>query len=306
MNISEYENYQEKKKHFDAAFPYNTYLCCIPQDFLSVPLHWHLEMEMIYIKKGYGNVSIDLSSTKVKEGDIILVTPGQLHGIFQQDQIRLEYETILFDLHMLEAKSNDSCTTDFFGPLQHSHMLSQNIYTPQDPKYQKIARCLDQADEVCKTFPHAYQLAVKSCLFSLFYELFTDWEIASAKKKPLPSLEKLKIILKYVENHYQERITIQEIAAYCDYSPSHFMKYFKHAMGMPFITYLNDYRLMMAARLLLASDCSVLSISQEVGFENLSHFNRCFKKKFAVTPGAYRNTGKPAETNPQKTTNTAH
>ena len=108
MNISEYENYQEKKKHFDAAFPYNTYLCCIPQDFLSVPLHWHLEMEMIYIKKGCGNVSIDLSSTKVKEGDIILVTPGQLHGIFQQDQIRLEYETILFDLHMLEAKSNDS------------------------------------------------------------------------------------------------------------------------------------------------------------------------------------------------------
>ena len=78
MNISEYENYQEKKKHFDAAFPYNTYLCCIPQDFLSVPLHWHLEMEMIYIKKGCGNVSIDLSSTKVKEGDIILVTPWHI------------------------------------------------------------------------------------------------------------------------------------------------------------------------------------------------------------------------------------
>ena len=51
MNLSEYENYQEKKTHFDASFPYNTYLCCIPQDFLSVPLHWHQEMEIIYIKK---------------------------------------------------------------------------------------------------------------------------------------------------------------------------------------------------------------------------------------------------------------
>lgn len=67
------------------------------------------------------------------------------------------------------------------------------------------------------------------------------------------------------------------------------MKYFKQAMGVSFIEYLNDYRLTMAARLLLASDSSILSISQEVGFENLSHFNRSFKKKYNMTPSAYRN-----------------
>ena len=291
MNILEYENYQEKKTHFDASFPYNTYLCCIPQDFLSVPLHWHLEMEIIYIKKGCGTVSIDLSSTLVHEGDIILLAPGQLHSISQHEDVRLEYENILFDLAMLEAKGNDSCTQDFFAPLRHSHALSKNIYTAQDKKYSKISCWLDQADEICKTFPHAYQLHIKSCLFGLFYELFADWEIAAAPKKTLPSLEKLKMIIKYVENHYQDHITIEDIASFCDYSQSHFMKYFKNAMGMSFIEYLNDYRLMMAARLLLASDSSILSISQEVGFENLSYFNRSFKKKFSVTPSAYRNTG---------------
>lgn len=289
MNISEYENYQEKKTHFDASFPYNTYLCCIPQDFLSVPLHWHLEMEIIYIKKGCGTVSIDLSSTMVREGDIILVAPGQLHGIFQYKDFRMEYENILFDLNMLETKGSDSCTAEFFAPLHHSHMLAQNIYTPHDANYPGIREPLDQADRICMTFPHAYQLAIKSCLFRLFYELFAGQKIGTAPKKPLPSLEKLKIIIKYVENHYQNRITIKEIASYCDYSQSHFMKYFKNAMGKPFIEYLNDYRLMMAARLLLASDSSVLAISQEVGFENLSHFNRSFKKKFAQTPTAYRN-----------------
>lgn len=288
MNISEYENYQEKKTHFDASFPYNTYLCCIPQDFLSVPLHWHLEMEIIYIKKGCGIVSIDLSSAVVHQGDIILVAPGQLHGISQYEDVRLEYENILFDLNMLEAKSNDSCTAEFFAPLKHSHMLAKNIYTPQDVEYPKISEKLDRADEICKTFPHAYQLAIKGCLFGLFYEIFADWKIGTAPKKPLTSLEKLKIIIKYVENHYQDRITIEEIASFCDYSQSHFMKYFKNAMGMSFIEYLNDYRLMMAARLLLASDSSILSVSQEVGFENLSYFNRCFKKKFGQTPSAYR------------------
>ena len=289
MNILEYENYQEKKTHFDASFPYNTYLCCIPQDFLSVPLHWHIEMEISYIKKGCGAVSIDLSSSLVKEGDIILIAPGQLHSISQQEDIRMEYENILFDLSMLEAKGNDSCTADFFAPLRHSHVLAKNIYSFGEPKYEKISYWLDQADEICKTFPHAYQLHIKSCLFALFYELFSDWQIASAPKRPLNSLEKLKIIIKYVENHYQDRITIEAIASFCDYSQSHFMKYFKQAMGVSFIEYLNDYRLTMAARLLLASDSSILSISQEVGFENLSHFNRSFKKKYNMTPSAYRN-----------------
>lgn len=290
MNILEYENYQEKKSHFDPAFPYNTYLCCIPQDFLSVPLHWHLEMEIIYIKKGCGTVSIDLTSTAVNEGDIIFVAPGQLHGISQYENVRIEYENILFDLNMLMAKNTDICTTDYLNPLQHSHVLVKNIYTKQDAKYAQIAHCLDKADEICKTFPPAYQLAIKSCLFSLFYELFSDWETVTVAKKPPQSLEKLKIIIKYVENHYQDRITIETIADFCDYSQSHFMKYFKNAMGTSFIDYLNDYRLMMAARLLLSSDSSVLSISEEVGFENLSYFNRSFKKKFGKTPSAYRNT----------------
>lgn len=291
MNIQEYENYQEKKTHFDASFPYNTYLCCIPQDFLSVPLHWHLEMEIIYIKKGCGIVSIDLSSALVKEGDIILVAPGQLHAILQHENNRLEYENILFDLNLLETKGSDSCTLEFFAPLRHSHVLAKNIYTPQDEKYGKISYWLDQADGICRTFPHAYQLYIKSCLFGLFYELFSDWELSSAPKKTLTSLEKLKIIIKYVENHYQDRITIEDVATFCDYSQSHFMKYFKKAMGMSFIEYLNDYRLMMAARLLLSSDSSVLTISQEVGFENLSYFNRSFKKKFCMTPSAYRHAG---------------
>lgn len=301
MNILEYENYQEKKTHFDASFPYNTYLCCIPQDFLSVPLHWHLEMEIIYIKKGCGIVSIDLSPASVNEGDIILIAPGQLHGISQYENTRLEYENILFDLSMLEAKGNDSCTSDFFAPLRHSHVPAKNIYTSADKKHEKIAYWLDQADEICKTFPQAYQLYIKSCLFGLFYELFADREITAAPKKTLPSLEKLKMIIKYVENHYQDRITIEQIASFCDYSQSHFMKYFKNAMGISFIEYLNDYRLMMAARLLLASDSNILSISQEVGFENLSYFNRSFKKKFNVTPSAYRK-GHPKTTFGKDTT----
>ena len=58
MNSLEYENYMETKAHADPFFPYNTYLCSIPLDFNAVPLHWHPYMEIIYIKKGKGNVTL--------------------------------------------------------------------------------------------------------------------------------------------------------------------------------------------------------------------------------------------------------
>jgi AraC-like DNA-binding protein len=66
------------------------------------------------------------------------------------------------------------------------------------------------------------------------------------------------------------------------------MKYFKQTMGVSFTSYLNTYRLTMAARLLLQSDDTVLSIATEVGFDNLSYFNRVFKKQYHTTPSEFR------------------
>ena len=81
MLIPEYENYQENKQHGKLAFPFDIYLCTIPQDFQNVPLHWHEEMEIVYIKKGSGTVSVNLTDFTVSEGSIIFVLPGQLHSI---------------------------------------------------------------------------------------------------------------------------------------------------------------------------------------------------------------------------------
>ncbi len=85
-----------------------------------------------------------------------------------------------------------------------------------------------------------------------------------------------------------EKITIADVASEIGVSPSHFMKYFKNTMGTSFIDYLNEYRLSMASRLLLSSDVSILDIANEAGFDNLSYFNRLFKKRFGITPSNYR------------------
>lgn len=288
MNILEYENYQEKKTHGNPLFPYNTYLCSIPLDFSQVPLHWHDEMELIYIKKGTGTITVDLKSYHISSGTIALIIPGQLHSIEQYGQESMEYENIIFHPNILISKKTDTSNTDFLQPLLSGSISVPLLYTPDFPYYKEIAACVDANDEISRTNPKGYQLFIKSQLFMLFFILVNKCSLKEPPKKDYKSLEKMKLILKYIENHYMDRITIEDVAKEVGLSQSHFMKYFKNTMGSTFIDYLNEYRLTMASRLLVSSDSSILDIASEVGFENLSYFNRTFKKRFDMTPRDYR------------------
>ena len=97
----------------------------------------------------------------------------------------------------------------------------------------------------------------------------------------------MKTILKYVEEHYAEHIAIDDMALLTYYSKSHFMKFFKAHMGVGFIEYLNDYRLTMSELLLRSSDAPVIEIAETCGFDNLSYFNRIFKRKYGQSPGRW-------------------
>lgn len=288
MNILEYENYREKITHSDPDFPYITYPCSIPLDFSHVPLHWHDEMEFIYIKKGSGIVTVDFRPHTVSAGTIVLIIPGQLHSIEQLADCTMEYENIIFHPDILISKTADSCNTDLLLPLLNGKIAIPALFHPEDAFHTDIAACIDANDEIRKTFPKGYQLFLKGQLFMLFYILIEKCSNAMVEQKDGKSLEKLKLILKYIENNYMNKITIADVSAEVNLSQSHFMKYFKNTMGTSFIDYLNEYRLTMASRLLLSSESSILAISEEVGYDNLSYFNRIFKKRYGMTPSAYR------------------
>ena len=287
MDIKEYQNYKETKEHLTSDFAYNTYLCSIPLDFPEVPGHWHEDTEIIYIKKGSGIVSVEFDERIVNAGDFVLILPGQLHHIKQNQEESMEYENILFDHSMLLGRSNDIISSNYFKPLIEGGLLVPSFFTAMHPQYNSLKGCLDACDRMCSSTPDAYQLFVKGQLCIFFFLLCGNCVIKSARHKG-PSLDKMKAVLKYVELHYMEHISIDDVADVAGFSSSHFMKYFKNTMGMPFVEYLNDYRLMMAGRMLLSSSDSILIISEEAGYDNLSYFNRAFKKKYKVTPREYR------------------
>ena len=225
MNILEYENYQEKKSHVDVSFPYNILPCSIPYDFEKVPLHWHDELEIIYIKKGHGYVTVDLKQYKVSGGTIVLILPGQLHSIEQYDDLSMEYENIIFHIGMLFPKIEDTSSTDFFRPLMNGQITVPSVYSIVSDHYDKLASCLDACDEICKTKPEGYDLFIKGKLFEFFYILSSRCRNEKNPRNTL-ALDKMRVILKYVENNYMHKISIAEIAEQVEFSESHFMRYF--------------------------------------------------------------------------------
>lgn len=293
MNLNEYQNYHETKAHTLSEFPYNTYLCSIPLDFSLVPLHWHAELEIVVIKKGRGLISVDFDKRPVVSGDIVFIRPGQLHSIEQEQSWEMEYENIILKPELFISGETDLCARQYVLPLMEGQFHCGAFLTPALPSYPELSGCISRIDSLCEKRPQGYQLAVKGLLFELLFILISHQNgKESSPALQSKSLEKMKTILKYVEEHYSEHITIDTMASVSFYSKSHFMKFFKAHMGTGFIEYLNDYRLTIAERLLRTSDASVLEIAEMSGFENLSYFNRIFKRKYGQSPGNRRKSAR--------------
>lgn len=81
---------------------------------------------------------------------------------------------------------------------------------------------------------------------------------------------------------------IEQLAELCHFSPTHFMNFFKKQLGISCMEYIIQYRLKKAAHFLQHSDLAIIDIASQSGFNNLSNFNRQFKKYYQITPSQYR------------------
>ena len=285
MNILEYENYQEKIPHGNPLFPYITYPCSIPLDFSRVPLHWHDEMEIIYIKKGTGAITVDFKSYVVTEGTIALILPGRLHSIEQYMQESMEYENIIFEPELLGG-AEDLCAEKYLLPLQSGRLSLPVRLTPNDLCYLQAAACLREVEEANRAKLPGYELLVKGALLRFLALLIVQG------KQQLPAetadTQRLKAVLQWLSAHYTEELRVADAAGVCSFSASHFMRWFRQMTGQSFVAFLNEYRLNTAAEALQTTDETVLTIASRCGFQNLSYFNRAFKAHFGMTPRDYR------------------
>jgi YesN/AraC family two-component response regulator len=108
----------------------------------------------------------------------------------------------------------------------------------------------------------------------------------------LPERGKMRVvsesILKYIDEHYKEDISLQDVAGMLHYSDAYFCKIFKHCFDKNFIVYLTEYRIEKAKLLLADVVINIKDVSQEVGYRDSNYFTKVFKRMVGVTPSEYR------------------
>lgn len=286
MEKEQDQKYQEKKQHGSKLFPFNIYPCTIPLDFPSVSLHWHKDMELIYVKKGKGEIQLEITLFQGKKGDIFVVPPGTLHALHKVKGFSMEYENIIFEMDFLGSGAADLCAGEFLIPLAAGKLLPAVCVQEQDEGYAALKQCLSQMEDLCETRERGYELGVKSAVLQMLFLLIRKYP--SVKEVPSPDRERLKMVLQEIEKNIAENLTVGEMAKFCGWSDSHFMRWFKKMTGLSLIAYVNERRLAVAAEALKKTDDKILNISQDAGFTNLSNFNRQFRKRYGVTPKEYR------------------
>ena len=290
MELEEYTQYKETKAHGRADFAYNTYLCTIPLDFPRVRPHWHEDMEIIYIKKGAGTVTVDLHPIPVSAGWIVLVAPGRLHAIEGPAAGSMEYENIIFSLSLLDTPQADWCRSRCLAPLAEGKLGVPVGLAPGTPLHAAASAALDAADAVCAASRPGWPLLVKAELYRLLYALYEGAAQAAPVRAPAPDpgAERLKTVLAWVAAHYAEPLTVADAAREACYSPAQFMRFFRAGTGQSFVEYLTDRRLAEAARALAETSAPVAQVALHCGFDSHTYFCRRFREKYGVSPRDYR------------------
>ena len=149
----------------------------------------------------------------------------------------------------LKKQKEDIINSKFFEPLFRGEINIQNFITPKLSFYDDFSNIIKNMDSLSEKRDFGFQIMIKSNLFKLFYILIQNMKAAESKDNK-KSEEKVKEIISYIHEHYYEDIKLKEVADFCNYSPSHFMRFFKEHLHTSFTKYLNDYRLIQAKKLL--------------------------------------------------------
>lgn len=248
------------------------------------PRHWHRSVELLFVLSGEMDVIVENRSYHLKEDDVILINPNQLHETHSSDCVLI---TLQLRLSMFQQDwlSSENVAFDCNSSL---HLNKLPFY----PLKKMIAR-LVQANS---TQSQSNELINYAYAYQLMHELYTNFrsDQRTNTTRSRKNLDRLRRILDYVENHYPEDLSLTAMAEQEYLSPTYLSHFFQDHMGLPFSAYVNKFRLEHSIPELLSPGLSLDEIAYRNGFVNARSYSKLFSKEYHMLPSAYRkeNSGK--------------
>lgn len=288
--MEEQKSIHENVNHGTVDFPYAIYHVRIPLHITSYPLHWHKEIEFIYVIDGAITITVNGKRIDMKKGDISVILPEQAHAMFQYEKEEADYINIVFDLEYLKSKGTTSYLYDkYIAPFVKGER-SVDTYVPYGSSMND--ELLPYVIELFHSRHESYSedgLLIISDLIHIMHTVFKrSAEVSSDLMSEHIKADKVKKAVYKVQNCFPQHLTIAFMADICGVSESHFMKIFKDVTKQSFNEFLINYRLEVAAKQLKEGKMKVIDIANACGFNNHSYFTRAFIRKYGMTPINYR------------------
>lgn len=280
-----YFELKENKPHGTKDDPFSTYHIQNGGQSFQIPVHWHDELEIIYVKSGFLTVNISGENYIGKPGDAFVVSPGNLHFMGSQTGT-VDYFTFLFPLKYIAFRTDDMLDDKLIEPLNSGHlMISPEIKDTVKEQCEQLARVY--AAEIDKSESKiTNQIKKKIILLQFIHELWKKGFIVENDTTGRNTVE--KEMVSYIQQNYTGKILLREFGEQFHLSEKYISRYFKEHFHITLSQYVTYLRLEHAKQMLQETDISVTEVAMQSGYQNISYFIRSFKKTYGVSPLKYR------------------
>jgi AraC-like DNA-binding protein len=280
-----YFELKENKPHGTKDDPFSTYHIENAGRSFQIPVHWHDEFEIIYVRSGFLTVSISGESYIGKTGEAFVVSPGNLHLMGAQTGT-VDYYTFLFPLKYISFRTDDMLDEKLLEPLNSGHLMI-------------CPRVKDTAKELCEQLIEIYeekkdeseskittQVRTKIILLQFILEMWKKGFVIENDTSGRNTIE--KEMVSYIQQNFTGKISLREFGEQFHLSEKYISRYFKEHFHITLSQYVTYLRLEHAKQLLQDTDIPVTDVAMQSGYQNVSYFIRSFQKAYAVSPLKYR------------------
>ena len=249
-------------------------------------------MEIVEVTRGKVSVQIGTEFIDATEGDFLYIPPTM---VFRADACdgRATVRGMIFDMSIIEENLEN-----FDGEIFYMfYVQSKNkiaVFNPEHPVHPTLKRFMQESYEEYATKDICYKLPIRANIYQMMTALlrFYCGSRNELDRMIYHNVLRLRPVITYIEEHFRDKIYIEELSAMINVSPDYFTKMFKESIGKTPIDYINGMRVNCAMELLCSTEMPMTDIADSIGFCNPNYFHKIFKQYMQTSPLAYRKSVK--------------
>ena len=281
------ENMMETIQHGSKEYPFHFYYDNLELfDFHCIEWHWHTEFELVYVETGTVYFGISDKQFALSEGQGVFINSKILHRYFSQGNAIVPNFVLM---PYFIAAQDSLIYQKYVLPIMASPMDYQ-IFS-QDIPWQAQALSLMREMMAAQENASDVELVNSYLIQKIWHILYQNTDVEHMGKKEnysASSQARLQLMMQYIHQKFAYNISLSDIADQAKVSKSTALNLFQRYLGISPVTYLVNYRLQEAAKLLASTEKKVTVISKDTGFDSVDYFCKAFKKYYKLTPTEYR------------------